>query len=62
MVTDITYLSTLEGWVYLAVVIDLFSRKVVSYKSSTEIEGLTLQICAYQQSGRVLRRVQSDAS
>ena len=28
-VTDITYLPTLAGWVYLAIVVDLFSRKVV---------------------------------
>lgn len=27
--TDITYVSTHEGWLYVAVVIDLFSRKVV---------------------------------
>jgi len=25
-VTDITYIRTYEGWLYLAVVIDLFSR------------------------------------
>ena len=30
-VTDITYLATAEGWVYLAVVLDLFSRKVVGW-------------------------------
>ena len=30
-VTDITYLPTLSGWVYLAVVLDLFSRKVVGW-------------------------------
>ena len=28
-VTDITYLPTTAGWVYLAVVVDLFSRKVI---------------------------------
>ena len=28
---DITYLWTQEGWLYLAVVIDLFSRKVVGW-------------------------------
>jgi transposase InsO family protein len=27
--SDITYLATAEGWVYLAVIIDLFSRQVV---------------------------------
>jgi len=29
--TDITYVWTLEGWVYVAVVIDLFSRQVVGW-------------------------------
>ena len=29
--TDITYLWTQEGWLYLAVVIDLYSRKVVGW-------------------------------
>lgn len=30
-VGDITYIATQEGWLYLAVVIDLFSRKVVGW-------------------------------
>ncbi|MDF3983976.1 IS3 family transposase, partial [Luteibacter sp. PPL554] len=30
-VTDITYLRTWQGWLYLAVVIDLHSRKVVGW-------------------------------
>ncbi len=30
-VTDITYIRTLEGWLYLAVVVDLFSRKVIRW-------------------------------
>lgn len=30
-VTDITYLPTQEGWMYLAVVMDLFSRKIVGW-------------------------------
>ena len=30
-VTDITYIRTLEGWLFLAVVIDLFSRQVVGW-------------------------------
>ena len=36
-VADITYLPTLAGWVYLAVVIDLFSRKVVGWEMSDRI-------------------------
>jgi putative transposase len=33
-VTDITYLPTAEGWVYLAVVLDLFSRKAIGWALS----------------------------
>ena len=32
-VTDITYIRTLEGWLYLSVVIDLFSRRVVGWSA-----------------------------
>ncbi len=37
-VTDITYLATLEGWLYLAVILDLFSRRVVGYALSERID------------------------
>ena len=30
-VSDITYFSTREGWLYLAVVLDLFSRRIVGW-------------------------------
>ncbi len=30
-VADFTYLSTLEGWLYVAVVLELFSRRVVGW-------------------------------
>lgn len=33
-VGDITYIATGEGWLYLAVVLDLFSRKVVGWSMS----------------------------
>ena len=36
-VTDITYLPTESGWVYLAVVLDLFSRKVVGWSISESL-------------------------
>ena len=36
-VTDITYLPTAAGWVYLAVVLDLFSRKVVGWAISESL-------------------------
>ena len=31
MVGDITYISTWEGWVYLATVIDCYSKKIIGY-------------------------------
>ena len=33
-VSDITYIRTHEGWLYLATVIDLFSRKVIGWDTS----------------------------
>lgn len=33
-VSDITYVPTLEGWLYLTVVLDLFSRKVAGWSMS----------------------------
>lgn len=37
-VSDITYLWTLEGWLYLAIVLDLFSRRVVGWSLSKRLE------------------------
>ncbi len=37
-VTDITYIRTYEGWLYLAVVLDLFSRHVVGWSMSSRID------------------------
>ena len=37
-VSDITYVSTLEGWLYLAVILDLFSRRVVGWKLGESLE------------------------
>ena len=34
-VTDITYIRTLEGWLYLAVVLDLHSRAVVGWSTGS---------------------------
>ena len=35
---DITYIPTAEGWLYLAVVMDLFSRKIVGWSFSASLE------------------------
>ena len=37
-VGDITYIRTKQGWLYLAVVIDLFSRKVVGWSMDDNME------------------------
>jgi transposase InsO family protein len=37
-VGDITYISTKEGWLYLAVVIDLFSRAIIGWSMSTHLK------------------------
>jgi putative transposase len=43
-VTDITYLRTYEGFLYLAVVLDLFSRQVVGWSMQSRIhDDLVLQ-------------------
>ena len=36
-VTDITYIRTQEGWLFLAVVLDLFSRSVIGWSMSDRI-------------------------
>ena len=43
-VTDITYLRTEEGWVYLAAVMDLFSRRIIGWSLQESLElGLPLE-------------------
>jgi putative transposase len=36
-VTDITYIPTREGWLYLAAILDLYSRRVVGWSMSDRI-------------------------
>ena len=36
-VTDITYIRTWQGWLYLAVIMDLFSRKIVGWSAGPTI-------------------------
>lgn len=42
-VSDITYIRTREGWLYLAAVMDLYSRQIVGWSMSNRIsEGLVI--------------------
>lgn len=36
--TDITYIRTKEGWSYLCVMLDLFSRRIVGWQTSHRID------------------------
>ena len=36
--SDISYLWTIEGWLYLAVIIDLYSRKIVGWAMSSRMK------------------------
>ena len=37
-VADITYIKVTEGWVYLAAILDLYSRKIVGWSMSSKID------------------------
>jgi len=46
-VADITYIETKEGWLYLAAILDLYSRKIVGWAMSERIDtGLVLKALA----------------
>lgn len=50
-VTDVTYIPTGEGWLYLAAILDLFSRRVVGYAMSAQND----RLLALDALGRALR-------
>ena len=41
---DITYIPTAEGWLYLAVVLDLYSRKIVGWAFSASLESNLVEL------------------
>ncbi len=50
---DVTYVATLEGWAYLAVILDLFSRRVVGWAvSATNDRALALEALLHALRGR----------
>jgi len=59
-VTDITYIRTWQGWLYLAVVIDLYSRKVVGWSMKPNmakelvVDALMMAVWRRQPKQRVL--------
>jgi putative transposase len=51
-VADITYVWTLEGWLYLAIILDLFSRKVVGMAMSERLKKEVVMAALSQALGR----------
>lgn len=47
-VSDITYVRTLQGWLYLTVIIDLFDRKVVGWAMSNTLKAQNTVIAAWR--------------
>lgn len=56
-VSDITYVATKEGWLYMAVILDLFSRKVVGLSMGERINTRLVEHALKQ---AVLHRAPSD--
>lgn len=54
LISDITYVATGEGWLYLAVVIDLFSRAVLGWKLGNSLH-TELVVDAFDRAFRTLR-------
>lgn len=50
--SDITYIPTLEGWLYLVVVLDLFSRQVIGWAMSDRLTSGFVIKALYQAIGR----------
>ena len=59
-VTDITYIKTHEGWLYLYVVIDLYSRRVVGWSAQSRmttdlaLQALLMAVWRRKPTGRVM--------
>lgn len=63
-VSDITFIETKQGWLYLAVVLDLYSRAIVGWSMSQKIDGKlvldALKMAVDQRSPRASVLVHSD--
>ena len=63
-VTDITYIRTYEGWLYLIVVIDSYSRAVVGWSMNAtmamELVLDALMMAVWRRRSKTLVMIQSD--
>ena len=51
-VSDITYIKTLQGWLYLTVIIDLYDRKVIGWSFSRSLKAAYTTIPAWKMAVR----------
>jgi putative transposase len=51
-VSDITYLRTVNGWVYLTIVLDLFDRKIIGWALSPGMEACETAIAAVEMAAK----------
>lgn len=51
-VSDITYVRTAKGWLYLTVIIDLFDRKVIGWSLSNDLRAENTSVAAWRMAVR----------
>ena len=47
-VSDLTYLATAEGWVYLTIIMDLYDRKIIGWALSESMKAIDTTIPAWK--------------
>ena len=47
-VSDITYIRTMKGWLYLTIILDLYDRKVIGWALSTDMSAESTTIAAWR--------------
>jgi transposase InsO family protein len=51
-VSDITYIKTFQGWLYLTIILDLFDRKVIEWSFSSSLKAIHTTIPAFKMAVR----------
>jgi len=46
-VSDFTYVSTWQGWLYVAFVIDVFARRIVGWRVSRSMMSMPVQFVRF---------------
>jgi putative transposase len=58
--SDITYIDTAEGWLYLALVMDLFSRTIVGWSMADHMQATLVELALLMALGRRLPDLDGD--